>query len=289
MVVEVWGDLYVLVNAGMDFLAITLTASLLHRKFRVRRSLLAAFFGGVYALFALLSGIEGILGILLDLAAGAAVVLLAGKEKKESPKTACKTVAVYLLVNLTLGGIMTGLSVLLNRMGLPIGELAGEEEGGASVWLFSLLAGVSGLLTLKGGRFLGLSAKTKEVTVTVKVGGKTAVLRALVDSGNLLRDPISGKSVVVADRQVIAPLLPDWLKDRPAGENAFPVPPNAREAARVRLIPTETAGGKSLLCALIPEKLEISDGRNVYGADYLLAPADLGERENGYEAVIALQ
>ena len=66
---EVYADLYVLVNAGMDLLCFMITAALMHRRILRRRAIPSAFLGGVYALGVLLIGASGVLAIALDLLA----------------------------------------------------------------------------------------------------------------------------------------------------------------------------------------------------------------------------
>ena len=66
-----------------------------------------------------------------------------------------------------LSGVLTLLYRAFNRLALPLGEL-GEES--ASVWIFALLGGLSGLFTIKGGRFLGYAGKHREATPSVDFG-----------------------------------------------------------------------------------------------------------------------
>ena len=63
----VYADLLFLVNFSMDFLCFFVTARLLHRRFKVARSILAAAMGGVYSVAILFVSMNAILGLIADL------------------------------------------------------------------------------------------------------------------------------------------------------------------------------------------------------------------------------
>lgn len=283
MVTDVYADLYFLVNVCMNLLCLMITGSLLHRRIRRWRAILAASVGGIYALLALLFSLGGILGLLSDVATALCMCAIAFGAGKGSFFPLCKATAVHFLTSMILGGVMTALYTLLNRLHLPLGMLEGD---GASVWTFALLSAVAGLMTARGGRFFGFSQKTRSVSVSATLFGCEITLHALVDSGNLLRDPVSGRSVIVADRESLARQLPEEVRKvlrDPLSATA------GIHAERLRLIPAETASGKALLPAFLPERLCVGDGHGTHEADYLLAAAELGERARGFEAIIPLE
>ena len=285
---EVYVDLYFLINTSMDLLGLLLTASLLHRRLPRWRGILAACLGGLYAVTALLLFWSGGLGFAFDCLAAILMILVAFPSKKEGRlwKKALyvlKITAVYLLVSMLLGGVMTALYSALNRLELPFDAMQGE---GLSVWIFALITLLSGLVTARGGRFLGLSQKTKSVKIQARIFGRSISLCALVDSGNLLRDPISGKGVIVADLAALSPALPVALR-RAVESGRFEEWLSIRENSRItRLIPARTANGESILLAIVPERLTLNTGKEQYDAEYLLAISPLCEGMEGFEALI---
>ena len=281
----VYVDLYFLVNFSMDLLCLTVTATLLHRRAKRWRVILAAFVGGGYAVATLLLGIDGVIGFLLDLLAASAMAAMSFATRRQSPLRIFQCAGVQMLVSMILGGVMTALYSMLNRLHLPFELL---EEDGLSVWVFALVSAVAGVATVKGGSFLGLSRKTKSVILEVRLFGKEVKLSAMVDSGNLLCDPVSGKSVIVADVERLAHVLPKELLvacRRECFAEWLSVYENARFS---RPIPTQTATGSGLLIAIVPENLTVTVGKESYPADYLVAPAPLGAHARGFDAVIAL-
>ncbi len=281
---EVYLDIYILINTSMDLLCLMLTATLLHKRARRWRLVLGGLLGGLYAAAALLLGASGIIGFLGDILIAVAMCLLTFGVKGCTLWGVLRPVPVLLLVSMLLGGIMTGLYSLLNRLDLPLESLSGD---GLSVWSFALLCAIAGIATAKGGRWLGISQKAKTVTVHATLLGRRVTLTALVDSGNLLRDPVSGRSVIVADADALAPILPPSLLDACLSGNlaaALALPDLGR--CKIIPVPTKTASGDSLLLALSPDALTLTVGKDTYPATHLLAPARQRIDAEGCNALI---
>ncbi len=285
MAQEVYLDLYVLVNFSMDLLCLMITAALLHRRMPRWRPFLAAALGGIYAAIALLLGLRGGVGFVLDAAVALLICLIGFYAKGTRPLSVLKWTVVYVLISMMVGGVMTGLYACLNRLHLPLESLGSDD---ISVWTFALLSAVAGVATWRGGRLLGISSKTKLVSVRAVLFGKTVTLRAMVDTGNLLRDPVSGRSVIVADTARLEDALPPpLLRAYQTGE--FGEWLSSYENAKcIRAIPTQTASGNSLLFAIIPEALSVDEGKGEYRADYLIAPTSLGDTRGRFDAVIPM-
>ena len=280
---EVYADLYFLVNASMDLLCILLTARLLQTKTARWRALLAAGFGGLFSLAILLLGAEGWGEVFLDLAAAFVICLLAFAGKRTGAARLARTTTVFFLVSAILGGVMTALYSLLNRLNLPFDAFRGET---ISVWMFAILSLVAGILTLRGGRFLGISAKKKRVRVEAILFGRRVTLGALLDTGNLLRDPIGGRSVIVAEKSRLRGVLPPALFLPPGNPAREAWLRDYENAKRVRLLPAKTATGEGVLTAIVPDSLVLTCERESHRATHLVALADLGGKAAGFDALI---
>lgn len=113
--------------------------------------------------------------------------------------------------------------------------------------------GGMGLVVCAGGMAvlcrMGLRSRGRQfVPMTVTYGGRTAAVRALCDTGNTLRDPITGETVAVLSPEVGEKLgIPAAVLRDPAGAM---IP-------GIRLIPARTVGGGGLLAALRCERVDI--------------------------------
>lgn len=262
MPTDVYADILFLINAGMDCLCYLLTARLLRRHRHGWRLALASAAGGAYAVLALFLTLGQGAALALDIA----VCLLLCRLALPPPPDASPgsrlgslvtTGGVYLLVSLLMGGVMTGLYNLLNRAGCPE-ALTGAGEDGPTAWLFALLALVGGGLSLWGGRLFRRTGSRQTALLTVWLGGRSVTLQALVDSGNLLADPLDGRPVVPVEIAAIAPLLsPELLACLREGDSAPERLCRLPEATRLRVIPAATATGQGLLIGLRPDRLTL--------------------------------
>ena len=281
---EIYVDLYFLINTSMDFLCLLITGRLLHVRMGTGRLLLAASAGGGYAILSLLLSVGGISGFLLDCAAALLICTVAYAARGHRLRWLFWASAIFALISMVQGGLMTALYVLLNRLELPLGAIG---EDGLSAWIFGSVALAAGLLTLRGGRAMGISSRVEAVEVHARLLGREVVLNAMVDSGNLLVDPISGRGVIVAERRALSDALPrQLLGEGRAGEHEAMeyVRANVKIASRVRLIPTKTASGGGILVAILPDLLMLKEGGKLRSADYLVAAGSVGGE--GFDALI---
>ncbi len=277
---DVYADLLFFINAGMDCLCFSLTARLLRRQVLPWRIALGSAAGGLYAVAALLFEVGRWAALLIDLAVCVLLCLAVFADRQEGIRTVLPAVGVYLLISLLLGGIMTGLCNLLNRAGCAE-VLAVSAEDGPTAWLFALLALASGGISLWGGRLFRRAGARQTCTVTIELNGRSVTLRGIVDTGNLLSDPLGGGPVIPVDRSAAAPLLSSELaKALSSGctEGLDRVP----EASRIRLIPAVTAAGRTMLVALRPDRVSLSvtggrlrTGERLIEAQALFAPAEM--------------
>ena len=281
---SVYVDLFFLINFSMDFLCFFLTSRLLHRRASTLRLLAASAIGGIYADLALFFVTGRLLSFVLDVGICALMCLVALGERKKL-KSLPLYVLVYTAISMALGGIMTALFGIFNRTSILDGVDASEGDG-ISVWTFFLLALISGLLTLLGGRFFRKRTAQTRASISVSYGGKTIRLSALTDSGNLLREPLSGKPCIVADVGAMEKILPREIifaaKHHPTSiEKIAPI-----HAKSLRMIPTNTAAGRGILLGLRPERITVDCGKGEKAVDATIALSELGTSADGTDALL---
>ena len=83
-------------------------------------------------------------------------------------------------------------------------------------------------------------------------------LDGLVDTGNLLRDPLSGRLVICADRRILSGFLsPELARVMEDSQSASSLSPS--DARRLRLIPAGGATGHAVLTGFVPDRIYITD------------------------------
>ena len=283
MEVEVYADLLFLINAGMDALCFGLAGRLLHRKLIPWRLMTGASLGGIYAVVSLLLDMGTVIAPMLDLAVGLLICRLVFGGRANGKGGFLPAAAAYIVLSMVLGGVMTALYHLLNRMDIARYLPAGDD--GLGTWLFALLAMVGSGITLWGGQFFRRNASLRRCRVTVVLHGRQAEAEGMIDTGNLLRDPLGGRIVICVKRSILSPLLPPALADALDGRNMETLEHSA-DARRFRLIPAGTATGEGMLAGFLPDRVEISyqhkSRERVRVVDAVVAAADL----NGTEALV---
>lgn len=281
----VYVDLFFLINFSMDFLCFFITSKILQGPVRFWRMTLASVIGGIYAGVALFLPISGATAIAADLLACAAICLITYGKKGER-RSLPVYVLVYCAVSMTLGGFMTAFFNLLKKTQW-IGSAEPIEGDGISVWIFAALAGISGVLTLLGGKFFSRKGAGKRTNVSLSYGGKRISLYGMTDTGNLLREPIGGKPCLLADTEALRPILPEEIlrAARTGGAAALDRVGEAH-AKNIRIVPAKTASGGGILLAVRMEKITVSGEKGEREIDAMVALADLGTSAGGYRILL---
>ena len=242
----VYLDLVVILNFLVDFLLLLGTNRLAGFPPGWGRSAAGALLGGLYGGACLLRGFR-FLGSLLWRTVS---LLLIGVLAFGWNRSALKRCGVFALLSMALGGM----AVSIGRLNFPALVLAA-----AGVWLLCRVA----FGETVGGR--------EYVPIEISRGEKMVRLIALRDSGNTLRDPITGEQVLVIDRDAAQQLtgLKESQLQSPLETLA------AMPAAGLRLIPYRAVGcGSGMLLAMRFERVKI--GSREQSAVVAFAPEGLG-------------
>jgi len=271
--VDVYADILFLINLGMDALCLLMTARCLHRSIITWRLVSAAALGGIYGVAVLFWEVPPIFSFGVDVVLCVLMCLVAlGRERLWLVS------GLYLLTSMVMGGVMTALYHWLNRAG--VGDMLPHGDEGVTSIAFVLLASVGWVLTLVWGRVFrkAESHRAREMLVRLCMGEQVASLTGMVDSGNLLEDPLSGTPVIVLRQETAFPLLSPALRDflRAHSENPL-LPEDLPERHRMRLIPTKTAMGQGFLWGIRLDEviLNFPGGRHPRSVKALVCLVDL--------------
>ena len=282
MTKTVWGDLLFFVNFCMDFQCLFLSAKLLRRPFSVCRGALVSALGAVYAVAVLFWQTSGLSALLADLGVGLLMCMGVFLERDLKIRRILIPFGVYFVVSFAVGRAMSGMAALLSHVELPLGE-----SSEVSSPFFFLLAAAGGVVTFLWGRFCERRTKGSRAMLRLVLEGREITLRCMVDTANLLRDPVSGKCVVIVSDTRLEALLPQELAAVVAGGDPTTLStlPLAL-ARRVRLLPTAAVTGERLLMAVLPDRALVDDGSGPHPVELLVAFAPLAGNTDDCEALL---
>ena len=273
----VYADILFLIDFSMDFLTFYIVSHIFRQRVKLLRICSASAMGGVYSVISLGIGVNRWLGLIFDVFICFVMCMTAFLEK--SPKRFRKMplyTATFFVSSAMLGGVMTAIFGFLNR------TLTGIEGGreDLSLWVFGFVAVLSGLATLLGSDLIGRSSRSKFGKLTVRMGTRKMSFEAMSDSGNMLKDPIGGKDVVIVDREKARSLVPLLAADK---MTTLP----AELARTVRLIPIRTAAGEGMLTAFCPDEVRLDYDGAEREIDVLVALSKDELKNSRCEAIIS--
>lgn len=266
-----------LINGFVDYLLLVVSGNLTASPIRRRRIFLAGALGGIYGVICLLPGWNFLGNLLWRIAAAGVMCLVAFGPGK----LLVRQVVVLFLLTAAFSGVVLLLTEVFSA---PAAFVGGDVYYPISVGTLVLTAGGAyGAITWALGRMGHHGGDIVPVKLTV--GGKQAELTALRDTGNTLRDPITGAGVLVADHTILHKLLPKLSRTDISEPQSLMAAINlCYPDLRPRLIPYKTVGvAHGMLVAIRPEEVKISGRKeNLLVAFSPVAVSDGG----GYQALV---
>lgn len=227
---KIYLDLVVMLNFLVDFLLILGTNRLAGFAPGVKRAALAAAVGSIYAAGCVMPGFSFLGNGFWRLVSLMLMSLVAFGWSSGGLRRGI----LFVFLSMALGGIALGL-------------------GNGGFWAIVMAALGVALLCLVG--FAGHPGQQKYVPVSISHGNQKIHLTALLDTGNTLRDPVSGVPVLVVDA-----LAAEKLLGLTALELMHPVETLATRAnAGLRLIPYHAVGQSGgLMLGMRVDELEVN-------------------------------
>ncbi len=282
----IYGDVLIVINFSMDFLALFITAKIMHIKLNSKKITLSSIIGAIYSLVILSLNLPRFFSGIISIAMAFLLTFTAyGKQKIQ---TFIKNTIVFYIVNFALGGGITAICNLLNvwqnKRNLMINGTFDVIYGDLPFGILALLAILCGIFSLVSGKIIKKKTAEKTCSLLIAFNQNTITLEALIDSGNLLREPLSGKPVIVASYSYMRKLIPIELiplfksKDTSCLENNI-------FSSKIRIIPISTVGGNNLLFGLLADKVFL----NKKEIDVYIAITSDRDSFGGFPAVVPLE
>jgi stage II sporulation protein GA (sporulation sigma-E factor processing peptidase) len=283
-VTVIYIDTLFLLNALVDYLLLLAAARLAGEPLRRRRFALGAVLGGMYAVAIFLPGLSFLAHPACRIASAVLMLLVSYGGSRRLLRQG----VLFVALTCAFGGGVVAIG-LLGGTGLSLGH--GVFYSALDLKMVLLSAAVCyGALTLVFQRIGRHSAASGElVSVRLHLGERSAALTALIDTGNTLTDPVSGRPVMVAEGESIAALFPKDHCPR-SSDLSDPAAGLARLGTgawrtRFRLLPYRSVGvDRGLLLAVRTDLLEL-DGQRQGPVLVALSPTPVSDG-GGYRALI---
>ena len=229
MTYTVYIDQVFAVNVLMDLLVLAAAGRLLGYRTRRIRLLAGALLGGAWSLAALFWQGSTVLAAFITYVPVSGL-MAAAAYPVHSIREAAKAVGCMYLISVVLAGVMLALRETLNA-------------GRASSFLIWILlaaggaAGVFGFFGLISQMVRDMDHRRDLCQVILQAEGRREEVQGLIDTGNRLREPVSGRPVHVAEAELMERLCP--------------------RVDGVIFVPYQSVGGQGMLPAVFIDAMEV--------------------------------
>ena len=279
---EIYADVLFIINFSMDFLSLYIVGRLMHFHMKAWRVILGASLGALYGVLELLLAVSPFPKILITLGVLCLTCFIAFGGCRFH--TYAASVALTFGVGMLIGGMMTSAFLGLgnNASYIEIGGTIATVWGDLPIWQFALFALISALMTWGLGKIFRRKRSVRTCVLRVRFEGREKEVTALVDSGNLLEDPVSGTPVIFLKERAARGLPGHLLSAMKNGAAALPL----SEVGNLRVIPGRTVSGSGILLAAVPDQVSLRAGGAWENRRALVAIDFTGGDFGGFEALV---
>ena len=185
-------DVYFMINFTVDILAIFVALKMVHLGIRMRRIILCGILGGTFAILELFLPIKA-LEVLL-----AAIFLLLITQIScigASWSRRIKFLFSFYISTFLISGIVNFMYQLMDRYVKHIAIESGQSTNKKALVFSLIILLMIGALRLFIMMFSGAANETN-VDLVINIGGKRLEIEALIDTGNLVKDPMNMNPVI---------------------------------------------------------------------------------------------
>jgi len=207
---KVYLDIVLLENFIMNYIIIFSTAIISKSNIRHSKIILASLLAGLYSILNYIWKI-GNFEIAIKFLISIMIVLIAFDSHKI--KTIIKQLILFYLVSFTFGGVSFMLLFLIDSKNVVF-------ENGLLVGTYpikiTIISGIFGFIIIACVSFIVRDRlKTKSMLCDLEIfyKGKYKKLKTMIDTGNLLKEPISGTDVIIVEKNSLREIIDDDILD----------------------------------------------------------------------------
>lgn len=249
----VYLDLAILMNFTVDLLLLLGTNRLAGFPMAPGRSALAAMLGGIYGGVCLVPGFRFLGNSLWRVVFLSLMALIAFGWNRSALQRGC----LFVFLSMALGGIAIGIG-----------------SGGA----WALIGAAAGVTVLCCVGFRGKAGSRTHVSLELRHGGKIRRMTALLDTGNTLTDPVTGRQVLIVGADTAQELLGLGVEELRSPVDTLAL----RPGLGLRLIPYRAVGQPmGMLLAVKMDEVRLNG--KIVDMTVAFAPQKIGA--DGFEAL----
>lgn len=259
----IYADVVLLENVFMNYIILYTCSRIFKLNTNNIRLFISSIIGAICALGLLIITHTQYSNIIVKLIISFAIVKIAFKSN--SIKQILKQLLEFYLISFIYGSLAFGFIYLISPKNITIknGNFVGEYP-----YFMVILSAIVGIILTKQGIFKVIN-KIKKADmfchIEIEFNKRKISIPAMIDTGNLLKDPLTKSDVVIVEKNKLEKLLPQELLAKTDIEKnsseLIELLENKTYMTRFRIIPFSSLGKKSgILLAFKPDKVKIING-----------------------------
>lgn len=239
----VYLDIILIENLCMNYIILLATGLIVKNKINGLRILLSSLLGSIYAVSSYVTNLEIYSTIIMKIILSITMIYLAFNPK--NLKQMLKQLVIFYLTSFAFGGCAFALLYFIRPQDILM------KDGvyiGTYPLKIAILGGIVGFVVINisfkiiKGR---INKKSMFCDVEIYLKDKVSEVHALIDTGNLLKEPITGNSVIVVEKEKLYNLIPETILDNIeeimyGGKNLEDI--DTEYISKLRLIPFSSLG-----------------------------------------------
>lgn len=254
-------DIIIVENLIMNYIILYATGLILKSKILHLRIFLASAIGAIYAITEYISKLSIYSNILVKIILSIVIVFVAFNP--QNFKKMCKQLVLFYLTTFTFGGVATYLIYVLKPQNIIIKN--GMYVGTYVLKVIFIGAILGTVILIIAFKFAKNKITKKDMIckVKIKLNGKEIILDTMVDTGNMLKEPLTGNPVVVVEKTSLYDLIPKEILNNTEsilGGDFEKIPEDIKNEyiSRLKIIPFSSLGKQNgMLLGIKPENLEV--------------------------------
>ena len=256
-------DIIIVENLIMNAIILYATGLIAKCKISFLRIFLASLVGAIYVFLEYIIKINYNLKIILRILLSIIIIFIAFNP--QTINKMWKELVLFYLTTFTFGGIATYLIYVLKPEKIVIKN--GVFIGNYVIKVIFIGAILGTLILVISFKITKSKISKKDLKRKIKItlNNKSILLDALVDTGNMLKEPITGDSVIIVEKNALYTILPnDILKniDKILGGDFNEISEEIKNEymKKLKIIPFSSLGKQNgMLIGIKPQKVEIID------------------------------
>ncbi len=287
-------DIIIVENLIMNFIILYATGIISKNKISYTRIFIASLIGAIYAITEYTSKLNIYSNIIIKIILSIIIIYVAFYP--QNIKKMCKQLILFYLTTFTFGGIATYLIYVLKPQNIIIknGTYIGTYVL-KTIFLGAIIGTIILVIAFKVTKNK-ITQKDMICKVKIKIDGKEKIVNTMVDTGNMLKEPITGTPVVVVEKVTLYDLIPKEIlnnTDAILGGDFEKIPESIKKEYinKLKIIPFSSLGKQNgMLVGIKPEKVEIINEETKEEKDAIIGIYNKSLTKKGeYNALIGIE